>query len=324
MSRIVEPTVDAIADAARSLADGGVVAFPTETVYGLGADTRNADALRKVYELKGRPSDNPLIAHVLDEHQARSLAQNWSDRASALAHRFWPGPLTLIVEKDDDVPREATAGLSTIAVRSPSHPVARRLLEAFGRPISAPSANRSGHVSPTRAEHVATDFADVSDLVILDGGPSECGIESTVVDLTGDLPRILRPGAIDAEAIASALGEEVLTPDISEQLASPGTSPRHYAPHTPIELLSIDQIDGRLRESEKPVIALVIGGLTVAPPHRIMAMPEDAEAYAAQLFDALRRADAMNMSAMLIERPPRTSALWRAIHDRLNRAVSRA
>lgn len=323
MPRIVEPSERTIVEAARALAAGDVIALPTETVYGLGADAMNPDALRKVYDLKGRPFDNPLIAHVLDATQARSLVADWSDRAELLAQEFWPGPLTLILPKADGVPSEATAGLATIAVRSPAHPVARALLEAFGKPISAPSANRSGHISPTRAEHVAEDFSDATDLMILDGGPSACGIESTVLELTSEPPRILRPGNIDADQIAAILGGEVQTPVIGEQVMSPGTSPRHYAPRTPVEVLDRDEISGRLRKAGEPVVVLSLGASAVEPPHKVIELPIDAERYAAQLYDALRRADAWQASAILIEKPPRTNALWRAVHNRLERAAHR-
>lgn len=324
MPRIVEPSEEAVTDAARLLAAGEVVALPTETVYGLGADVMNAAALRKVYEMKGRPLDNPLIAHVRDAAQARSLVREWSDRAETLAQQFWPGPLTLILEKGGGVPNEATAGLPTIAVRSPSHPVARALLEAFGRPIAAPSANRSGHVSPTRAEHVANDFADVADLLILDGGSSACGIESTVLDMTALPLRIMRPGSVGAERIAVALGEEVETPATREQVLSPGTSPRHYAPRTPVMVLDRAGITARLRETGEPVAAISLGVLAVEPPHRVIEMPVDSEPYAAQLYDALRRADAFGASMILIEQPPRTTPMWQAVQDRLERAAARA
>jgi len=322
MSRIVEPSETAIAEAARVLAAGGLIALPTETVYGLGADTFNADALRAVYAIKGRPLDNPLIAHVLDPSQARRLVRHWSERAEALAQQFWPGPLTLILERGETVPNEATAGRPTIAVRSPSHAVARTLLGVFGRPISAPSANRSGHVSPTRAAHVADDFAD-EDLLILDGGPSECGIESTVVDLTVSPPRILRPGSISEEQVAATLAEPVLSPTISEQEASPGTSARHYAPRTPVELLDRGEIERRLRNAEGRAVVLVIGSHAVAAPHAAIPMPDDPRRYASHLYETLRRADALGANVILIERPPSAGPLWTAIINRLDRAASR-
>jgi len=322
MPRIVESTDAAITQAARLLEAGQVIALPTETVYGLGAAALNAQALRKLYALKGRPQNNPLIAHVLDVEQARSLVRSWPDHADALARHFWPGALTLILPKADHVPSEATAGLATIAVRAPAHPVARALLRAFGGPICAPSANRSGHVSPTRAEHVADDFAGVADLLILDGGASDHGIESTVVDLTSDPPRILRPGNISAEQIAEVLGQRIMNPMIGEQSASPGTSPRHYAPRTPIEVHDRDALAVRLSEADSPMAVLALGALSVNAPHQVIELPRDAESYAAQLYDAMRRADSMGLSVILIELPPRSSALWQAVHNRLQRAAA--
>lgn len=321
MPRIVVPDEESIAEAVQRLAAGDVIALPTETVYGLGADTLNPIALRKVYELKGRPSDNPLIAHVLDAAQARSLVADWSHRAELLAERLWPGPLTIILPKADIVPEEATAGLPTIAIRSPSHPVARAVLDAFGRPISAPSANRSGHVSPTRAKHVAEDFPDGTDLVILDGGSSACGIESTVLDLTTTPPRLLRPGAVDAAQIAAVLGADVLTPAVGQQSASPGTSPQHYAPRTPLEVLERTAIPARLRATSRPAVVITLGDSDIKPPHHVIDMPSDAQGYASALYDALRRADAMRPSVILLERPPRTTSLWQAVHNRLARAA---
>ena len=207
MPRLVQATDDVIAQAAHMLGDGQVVAFATETVYGLGAGTFQSVALERIYQLKGRPQRNPLIAHVLDQSQAARVVAQWDERCRRLAEQFWPGPLTIVAPRGADVPDPATAGWSTIAVRAPSHPLARRLLSAFGGPISAPSANRSGHVSPTTAQHVADDFDDADDLMILDGGACGIGIESTVVDLSGAVAQMLRPGAISIEQLRELLGE---------------------------------------------------------------------------------------------------------------------
>jgi len=227
--RIIEPNQAHIREAAERLRAGSVVAFPTETVYGLACATFDPTAIALVYELKGRPRDNPLIAHVPDADAGRSLAQHWNPTAAALCHAFWPGALTLVVERSPQVPMQASAGRSTLAVRCPAHPVAQRLLAAFGRPISAPSANRSGHISATTAQHVADDFADVAlpgmdELLIIDGGPTAMGIESTVIDVTTEPPRILRPGSITAEQIERVLEAAVETRPIAGQGASPGTS----------------------------------------------------------------------------------------------------
>ena len=318
-----------IALAVSRLRSGNVVAFATETVYGLGADTFNPAALERIYQIKGRPFNNPLIAHVLDWDQARLVCDVSAagesrfasfDTAKELASRFWPGPLTLVLPKAPRVPPQATAGLATIAVRAPAHPVARKLLQAFSGPISAPSANRSGHVSPTRAQHVAEDFADADDLLILDGGASDVGIESTVLDLTATPPRILRPGAITAERLRETLGE-VQSPHLQTQTASPGTASQHYAPHTPAELVTTSEIQDRLRQSQQPLAVLTFDASQVASPHKAIEMPRDAEEYARALYGALREADALGCERMIIESPPQEADLWRAITDRLRRAA---
>jgi L-threonylcarbamoyladenylate synthase len=229
MPLILPPTDANIRTAATRLRLGDVIAFPTETVYGLGGDTMNPAAIERIYRLKGRPADNPLIAHVAAQSEARVLAARWDDRCEKLALRFWPGPLTLVVPRADAVPGASTAGLPTIAVRCPNHPVARALLEEFAGPISAPSANRSGYVSPTTAQHVADDFADQVDMMVLDGGPCGGGIESTVLEVSDDVPRILRPGGVTAEQIRAVIGDVWQAP-VARQAASPGTSMQHYSP----------------------------------------------------------------------------------------------
>ena len=320
MPRLVPPTDEAIAQAARLLREGQIVAFTTETVYGLGADTLNVSAIERVYQLKGRPAYNPLIAHVLDPAQARQVVGQWTERCQRLAERFWPGPLTIVLPRGALVPPAATAGWSTIAVRAPAHPLARRLLGAFGSSISAPSANRWGFVSPTTARHVAEDFADVDDLVILDGGPCEIGIESTVVDLCGAVARVLRPGAVAIEHLRRVLGK-VEALQITTQAASPGTWARHYAPHTPAELVDGASLRSRLDALGAPVVVLCFDADVVAAPHCSIVMPGSAKVYAARLYDALRQADAMHLERIIIETPPQTQGIWPAIHDRLQRAT---
>lgn len=320
MPRIVPATEPFIHEAAARLRSGGVVVFPTETVYGLGASTFDIAALDSIYQLKGRPANNPLIAHVLGAQQVRALATNWDSRCDQLAARFWPGPLTLVLTKIDSVPDQATAGLKTIAVRAPAHAAARRLLELFGGPISAPSANRSGRVSPTTARHVAADFADVDDLLILDGGPCQVGIESTVLDLTGTLPRILRPGAITADQLRTMLGT-IDDQSIVSQSSSPGTSPAHYSPRTPAQLVESSRLQLRLNETRQAMAVLCFEGLHINPPHRAIVMPRSADQYAHKLYSALRQADAFGCAMILIEQPPASSDLWRAVHDRLQRAT---
>jgi L-threonylcarbamoyladenylate synthase len=325
---ILQPSADAIAEAARRLRAGGVVAFPTETVYGLGADTFNEDAIAEVYRLKDRPFDNPLIAHVEGVAAARELAAAgaWDSRCDTLAERFWPGPLTIVVAKSSAVPALTTAGYSTIALRCPAHPVARALLAAYGGAISAPSANRSGHVSPTAAEHVAHDFAQAgtdAGMLILDGGPCAVGIESTVLDLSGTSPRILRPGAVTSEALGEALGVKVVAASAREQLASPGTSPAHYAPRTPAELVESERLESRLAALDEPAAVLVHHHRAIAPPHHAIELPDDDVRYAAQLYAALRQADTFGAARLLIEKPRGEGELWDAIRDRLCRAAAR-
>jgi L-threonylcarbamoyladenylate synthase len=322
MPRIADPTPDVIEEAARRLREATVVAFPTETVYGLGADTLNCIALHEVYELKRRPARNPLIAHVVDRVQAREVVEKWDARCDRLAERFWPGPLTFVLPRAHDVPDGATAGLPTIAVRAPRHPVARALLEAFDSPVSAPSANRSGHVSPTTARHVADEFADIDDLLILDGGPSEIGLESTVLDLTGSPPRILRWGAITMEELRETAGE---IEDASEahRVATSGQSARHYAPRTRTEIVDSAALRSHLQALEKPVAVLCFDAAAVNAPHQAIEMPAEAKAYAARMYEALREADEMQCNRIVIERPGGTDDLWRVIADRLLRAAHR-
>jgi L-threonylcarbamoyladenylate synthase len=321
MARVLDPTPKAIEEAAARLRAGQPVAFPTETVYGLGAGTLDADALDAVYALKGRPSDNPLIAHVASAAHAAGIVRGWDERCDALAERFWPGPLTLVLPKARLVPARATAGLDTIAVRSPRHAVAADLLAAYGAPISAPSANRSGHVSATTARHVADDFADVADLIVLDGGPCAIGLESTVLDLAGPRPTILRPGGVTEEMLREVIGP-VSAPRIVAQAASPGTSLRHYAPQTPCECVEPDELADLLATMSDPAAVLCFDTDAVPPPHRPIAMPQGAGTYAARLYDALREADRMGVEHIIIERPPETNEMWKVVADRLRRATS--
>ena len=237
--RIVEPTAAAIANAAKLLREGGLVAFPTETVYGLGGDATNERAVAAIFEAKGRPQFNPLISHVLGPDEAKRLVR-WNDTADKLAARFWPGPLTLVLPraKDSPIALLATAGLDTAAVRAPAHPVAQALIRAAGCPLAAPSANRSGAVSPTRAEHVAESLGDRVTM-ILDGGPCLVGVESTVLDLSSATPTLLRPGGATREAIEAVIGPVALSdaiPSGESARKSPGQLASHYAPARPVRL----------------------------------------------------------------------------------------
>ncbi|MBM4110619.1 MAG: threonylcarbamoyl-AMP synthase [Phycisphaerae bacterium] len=307
--------------AAEVLRQGGVVAFATETVYGLGARTMDESAIHKLYALKRRPTDNPLIAHVLDVATARPLIAEWPRSALTLASACWPGPLTMILRKSESVPLTATGGRDTIAIRSPRHPLARALLHAVGSPISAPSANRSGQVSPTTAEHVALDFLDEPELIVLDGGPCTLGIESTVIDLTTEVPIVRRPGSVTIERLRELLGQ-VEVDHASSQGASPGTAARHYAPETPATLVDGHDLQRALDASPEPAVVLAFEGRSVPSPHSLLPMPRDGEQYAALLYGALRRADALGCARIVIERPEQTGGAWDAIADRLSRATA--
>lgn len=325
------PDPAVIAEAAAVICRGGIVAFPTETVYGLGADALDPAAVARIFAAKGRPTYNPLIVHCADLAGARSLAADWPPEAEALAGIYWPGPLTLVVRKAPIVPDEVTASLPTVALRVPSHPVAAALVAASGRPIAAPSANRFTEISPTTAEHVAKGLADRIDLV-LDGGPTPVGIESTVVDLSGPHPVLLRPGSIDASRIASTIGELRRSTGVytaTESRPAPGMTPRHYAPRATVILLSKDDparsalaIVRDAKATSERVAALLRDLPTIDGVERIVAMPRDAGGYASRLYAVLHQLDDEGYDLMLVEPPPDGSE-WAAVADRLERAATR-
>lgn len=317
MCRILEPSDEAIAAAADILRAGGVVAFPTETVYGIGADTYNPDAIAAVFKLKNRPTESPLSAHVSGAEQARRLVRSWDDRCERLTQRFWPGPLALILPKHDDVPHAATSGFDTIALRCPRHEVTLGLIEAFGSPISAASANQSGGVSPTLTSHVARDFPDAPDLMILDGGPCEIGLESTLLDLSQSPPRILRAGAVSAEELREVIGQ------VSE--ATPVVDRPHYAPRTPTELAAPLKLRDRLAvESNRgrSAVVLCFDGGSINPPHVAIEMSRDAIEYAQRIYHALHEADQSECDLIIIEQPPDTGEMWKVITGRLQASSS--
>jgi L-threonylcarbamoyladenylate synthase len=305
---------DSIAAAARVLGDGGLVAFPTETVYGLGADATNGEAVARLYAAKGRPRFNPLISHVVDATAALSLAR-FSEDARKLAGAFWPGPLTLVLPKADDCPVSelATAGLDSIAVRVPDHPFARDLLLAFGRPIVAPSANQSGHVSPTLAEHVRVDLDGRIDLVI-DGGPAAVGVESTIVSCLG-APTLLRPGGVPRIAIEQVLGHPLLDTETSPDDAplAPGMLASHYAPKSQLRLNAADVRPG------EALLAFGPAALSAAAMLNLSASGDLVEA-AANLFSHLRTLDAAGQTIAVMPIP--NEGLGEAINDRLARAAA--
>lgn len=323
----VAPDAAAIRQAAAVLRRGGLVAFPTETVYGLGANALNATAVARIFEAKARPAWNPVIAHVSDVDQARALTTHWPEYATQLANAFWPGPLTLVLPKRDNVPDIVSAGLPAVAVRVPSHPVARALIAAAGFPIAAPSANRFTELSPTTAAHVAASMGSRVDL-ILNGGSSDVGIESTVVDLTGDVPVILRPGIIGRDAVAEVLGIPVALAaaraDRTPRL-SPGMMDRHYAPRADVWLFDAGEAhelvqSARLRPSGQSMAVLILDWSLLLPPDAtVVRMPNDPLAYARALYATLHELDASAHTVVAIERPPATDA-WAGIRDRLNRA----
>ena len=312
-----QPTVD---EAASIIRAGGAVAFPTETVYGLGADAFNEAAVERVFALKGRPAHNPLIVHVADEAMARHAASAWSDRAARLARAFWPGPRTIVVPKAQRIPSAVTAFGATVAVRCPDHPLALALIRAVGGPIVGPSANPSGAISPTTAEHVRAAFVDR--VPVLDGGPCAIGIESTVVTVAERPARVLRIGAVSAEALGVALGEDVIIgalPAAPGALPSPGLLASHYAPTAHTELVDARDLAARAIPPGAVILALE-APLPDSPS--IIRMPREAGAYATRLYAALREADARTPTVILIERPAGESWLWSAIRDRLTRACA--
>ncbi len=322
-ARCLEPTSDNIAMAVERLLQGELVGMPTETVYGLAADSDNEEAVRQVFITKGRPIDNPLIVHVSNPDQARALSPDWNATCDRLAERFWPGPLTLVLVHGGRVNDYVTSGHPTVALRSPAHDTALELIRAAGRPLVAPSANRSGQVSPTTAAHVLDEFPAES-FPVLDGGPCSHGIESTVLALSDEIPVVLRPGAVTLAELREEL-PRVEAPVIGEQLAAPGTSLRHYAPNTPAILVRTDELDEQLAETEVPAVVLSLGFREASLPHQVIEMPERAADYARGLYAALRRADLLGGAVIMIEMPPLTDGLWRAVNDRLRRAcVERA
>lgn len=310
-------TADAIADAAAALRNGQLVAFPTETVYGLGADATNARAVAAIFEAKGRPRFNPLIAHIAGMEEADRLAV-LGFQAQALAEAFWPGALTLVLEKRANCPIAdlATAGLDTVALRVPAHPVAQALLGAAARPIAAPSANRSGHVSPTTAAHVEADIGD-SVALILDDGPCRIGVESTVVDVSGSEPALLRAGGVTREAIEAVLGTRlVLHTDDTERPSSPGQLASHYAPRATVRLDAVRPLPGEAFLAFGPAAPAHNGPtINLSPTSNLV------EA-AANLFAALRQLDASGAATIAVMPIPE-SGLGEAITDRLRRAAVR-
>ena len=319
----------ALAAAVDALRAGMLVGFPTETVYGLGANARDPAAVARLYAAKGRPADHPVIVHIAAAADLARWARDVPPAADALAARFWPGPLTLVLRRAMGVRDAITGGQDTVAVRCPAHPVALRLLHAARAAgidgIVAPSANRFGRISPTTAAHVREELGDAI-AVVLDGGACEVGIESTIVDLTGPVPRVLRPGMITAAALAECLGAPLGAADASAPRVS-GALPAHYAPRTPLLLLAAadcaPRVLARLTAGERVALLASQATLQAVGPHAglssVTAAP-DADAYARTLYAHLRGLDAANCTLIVVEAPPPGEA-WRGIADRLQRAA---
>jgi L-threonylcarbamoyladenylate synthase len=313
------PEPDAMERAATILRGGGLVAFPTETVYGLGALALHLGAIHKIFIAKERPDWDPLIVHVRDVAMARSLMKTVPPSFELLASRFWPGPLTFVVDKADHVPGEVTAHRPTVALRMPGHPVATALLAATAAPIAAPSANRFGRPSPTRAQHVLEDLASRVDL-ILDAGPTPMGVESTVLDLTQSPPTILRPGGVAREELEKAVGEVQLASAVEDEavhagLAGPGMSLKHYSPRARVELLE-GATDETVIALKRRVEELKRQGKTFY----ILSNYGDSRLYAQTLFDQMRQADSQQADVILAILPP-ARGLGLAVRDRLLRAA---
>ena len=318
-----EAMQQAIQEAAAILRRGGLVALPTETVYGLGADASNPAAVARIFAAKGRPADHPVIVHLGNVAQLEYWATDIPDVAYKLAQAFWPGPLTLILKRHARVSDAVTGGQDTIGLRIPGHPIALALLNAFGGGIAAPSANRFGRISPTTAAHVREELGTAVDC-ILDGGPCQVGIESTIVDLSAEGARVLRPGGISAAALEAVLGHALL-PVAGTTPRVPGALEVHYAPRTPLKLVAAEDLNATvmtyLQRGERVAVLARTG---VSPDQRCRweSMPATAADYAQVLYAKLRALDDLTADIILIEAPP-AEAAWQAVLDRLQRAAMR-
>lgn len=310
-----------LVEAVEALRRGELVGLPTETVYGLAADAANADAVRRIFALKGRPADHPLIVHLGEAAQMDAWAREIPPAARTLAQRFWPGPLTLILKRARGVQDVVTGGQDTVGLRVPAHPIALALLKAFGGGLAAPSANRFGHVSPTTAQHVREEFGEALP-VVLDGGPCPVGIESTIVDLSSGTPRVLRPGRIGVDQLEGALGIRL---EAGAAAASPrvsGSLDSHYAPRTPAELVAGATLAARraaLAREGETVRLIALGPLPADAQG--LGLPAQPTEYARHLYAALRAMDAEGADRILVEAPPEGEA-WAAVRDRLLRATA--
>ena len=312
-------------DAVAALRAGALVGLPTETVYGLAADARNPQAVARIFAAKGRPANHPLIVHLASADQLDDWAREIPDAARLLAGAFWPGPLTLILKRQPDVPDAVTGGQDTVGLRVPAHPVAHALLDAFGDGLAAPSANRFGRISPTTAAHVREELGERVSL-ILDGGPCPVGIESTILDLSRGSPVLLRPGAIGAADIARVIGHvpEMALPQTDAPRVS-GSLEAHYAPRTPLQLVSSDGLLFALRDA---LVAgervAVLAPTAQAISHELVSwrqVPADPAGCAHDLYASLRELDALGCARILVQKPP-AGDIWLAVNDRLSRAAA--
>lgn len=300
------------------------MAFPTETVYGLGADASNPEAVAKIFAAKGRPADHPLIVHIAGADQIDDWAEAVPETALRLAKTFWPGPLTIILNKKAEVPLAVTGGQNTVALRVPANPVALQLLQVFGGGIAAPSANRFGHISPTQASHVAEELGD-SIACILDGGPCAVGVESTIIDLTDGQPTILRPGRITRSQLKTVLQTEIRLSS-QTKIRAPGMMAVHYAPHTMALLCAADTLIAMIDDlcAKGKNIGILAFSQTIASVpcscQYLIRLPNQAEHYEAALYSALRELDKLELETILIEQPP-DSEPWAAVNDRLSKAT---
>ncbi len=307
-----------VAHAAELIRAGNLVAFPTETVYGLGANALDSTAVERIYEAKGRPHSSPIICHISDLETLTQVVAAWPEAARKLAEKFWPGPLTLVLPKTSAVPDLVTAGLATVGVRMPAHPVALELVRAAGVPIAAPSANRFTEISPTTAAHVRRSLGERVDYV-LDGGPCPVGIESTVLSLVEPVPVLLRPGGISRQQIEEMIGAVASAPaqEVGKAHASPGLHPRHYSPRTPLYLIENGKV---MKEGRGAYLRL--SRATEGEPEEVVMMPRDPAGYAAKLYEVLHLLDVRSLDWIAAETPPNLPE-WEAVRDRLRRAAGR-
>ncbi len=319
----------AVKRAVELLRAGEIVALPTETVYGLAANALNASAVEKIYKAKGRPKHNPIIVHVASLEMARDCTTIWPEPANKLAKAFWPGPLTMVLPRSKKIPGTVTAGGETVGIRWPSHPFMQAVIRECGFPLAAPSANRASEISPTNAEHVRKNLGEIIPLIV-DGGQSQVGIESTVVDLTATPPQVLRPGMIHVESLVATVGEvrSQKSEARSQKLKSPGLLRKHYAPKAKLIVLSWrddTDLEKQIADRQSPIADCHVISHTKIPSGenfgRVSVIPHDAEAFARAIYAELHRCDEAGARLIVVEAVPSTFE-WRAIADRLNRAAA--